>query len=157
MLDHDKVPKGPMSLSCLNAQNANLTNTMNTMNANITLNAMNANAIEHRFVNSKVVDLVISTDNKVTSINAKVVTVKSITSNCMSMKSIYDSKCFQACASRVITVRSRYLKFACDKIHQIQLPFTENYQHNDCSSGRHWRDREPSRIPTKKICRLLTE
>ena len=64
MLDHDKVPKGPMSLSCLNAQNANLTNTMNTMNANITLNAMNANAIEHRFVNSKVVDLVISTDNK---------------------------------------------------------------------------------------------
>ena len=144
----------------LNVMNTNLT--MNATNANLTLvNAMNASSIEHRSVNSKVIDLntkIISTDNKVTSVNAKVVTAKSNTYNCVNDKSIYDAKHFQACANNnTITVRSRYVKFLCAKNPQSQLMFIRNYQHNNCLSRQHRREREPSRIPAKKICCLLTK
>ena len=101
-VDYDKVLKAPMLSSCLNA-----------MNTNLTLNAINASAFEHRSLNSKVIDLnakIISTDNKVTS-----ATAKSNTYNCVNSKSIYDTKHFQTCACSTITVRSRYVKFLCDE------------------------------------------
>ena len=116
MLDHDRV-------SCLNAMNTKLT--LNAMNANLTLNA---SANEHRSVNPKV----ISIDNKITSINAKIVTVKSTASNCMNSKSMYDT-----CANNVITVRSRYAKFICEKNHQSQSPFIRNYRHRNCLYQQH--------------------
>ena len=160
MLDCDKVLKAPMSLSSLNSMNATLNamnatlplnsmnatlplNSMNvnlTLNANlhVTLNATNASTIEHSSV--------ISTDKKSTSLNAKVVTTKSITSNCINNKLIYDT-----------TVRSRYVKFLCHRNSKNQLIFNGYYQHSNCLSQRCQRDREPSRIPAKKICRLLTK
>ena len=132
MLDCNEVPKGPMSLSSLNAMNAtlalnamnaslrvnvmNANSSLNAMNANLTLNALNASVIKHTSVNS---------------------TVKTYT-NC------------------AITVRSRHVKFICDKNPQSELLFIGNYQHNH-SRCRYQRDREPSRIPAKKICRLLTK
>ena len=104
---------------------------------------MNASSIEHRSVNSKVIDL----NNKVTSINAKLVPAKSI----------YDSKHFQACANNnTITVRSHYVKFLYAQNPQSQLMFIRNYQHNNCLSRQYRREREPSRIPVKKLCCLLT-
>ena len=170
MLDCNKVLKAPMSLSSLNSMNTTLTlNAMNAnltlnanlnLNANLTLNATNASTIEQSSINSKVVhlnDKVILTDNKVTSMNAKIVAAKSITSNCMNGKSIYDSKCFQTCACSTITVRSRYVKFLCDKHSKSQLIFNEDYRRNNCLSQQYRREREPSRIPAKKICRLLTK
>ena len=118
----------------LNAMNTNLT--MNATNANLTLvNAVNANSIEHRSVSSKVIDLnakIISTDNKVTLVNGKVVTDKSKTYNCVNSKSIYDTKHFQACTNNTITVKSRYVKFLYAKNPQSQLMFIRNYQHNNC-------------------------
>ena len=78
--------------------------------------------------------------------NAKVVTTKSITSNCMNSKLIYDT-----------TVRSRYVKFLCYKNSKNQSISNGDYQHSNCLSQRYKREREPSRIPAKKICRLLTE
>ena len=151
MLDCDKVLKAPMSLSSLNSMNATLNamnatlplNAMNvnlTLNANlhVTLNATNASTIEHSSV--------ISTDKKSTSMDAKVVTTKSITSNCINNKLIYDT-----------TVRSRYVKFLCHRNSKNQLIFNGDYQHSNCLSQRCQRDREPSRIPAKKICRLLTK
>ena len=148
MLDCDKVLKAPMSLSRLNSMNATLTlNAMNAnltlnansiLNVNLTLNATNACTTEHSSV--------ISTDNKSTSMNAKVVTTKSITSNCMNSKLIYDT-----------TVRSRYVKFLCYKNSKNQLIFNGDYQHSNCLSQRYKCEREPSRIPAKKICRLLTK
>ena len=155
MLDCDKVLKPPnIPLSYVNVLNDTF-----TLNANLTLNAINTSAIEHT-VTSKVEHLnakVISTDNKVTSMNTKVVSAKSITSNSMNSKSIYYTKCFETCASRVITVRSRYVKFLCDENPQSQLIFIGNYQHNNGLNHRHRREREPSRIPAKRICRLLTK
>ena len=52
MLDYDKALKGPMSLSCLNAMNSNIS--LNAMNANLTLNALNVSVIKHTTVNSRV-------------------------------------------------------------------------------------------------------
>ena len=158
MLDSDKVLKALMSLSCLNAMNATLT--LNATNANITLNAMDTSAIEHRSVNSKVIDLnakIISAGNRVTSVSIKVVTAKSNTYNCVNSKSVYDTKHFQPCACSTITVRSRYIKFQCDENPQSQLIFSGDYQQNNCSSRRYRRGREPSRIPAKKVCRVLTK
>ena len=130
MLDCDKVLKAPMSLSSLNSTNATLNamnatlplNAMNdnlTLNANlhVTLNATNASTIEHSSV--------ISTDKKSTSMNAKVVTTKSITSNCINSKLIYDT-----------TVRSRYVKFLCHRNSKNQLIFNGDYQHSNCLSQR---------------------
>ena len=74
--------------------------------------------------------------------NVEVVTAKSITSNCTNSKSICNTKRFQTCSSCTGTVRSRYVKFICG----------ENPQNR-----RYQREREPSRIPGKKICRLLTK
>ena len=124
-----------------------------TLNTNLTLvNAMNASAIEHRSVNSKDIDLnakIISIDKKITSVNAKLMTAKS--------KSIYDTKHFQTCASGSIAVRSRYVKFLCHENSQSQLIFIGDYQNNKCLSCRYRHEREPSRIPANKICRLLTK
>ena len=160
------------NLTLLNTMNANLNllNTLNVINTNLTMNAtnvnltlandMNASSIEHRSVNSKVIDLnakIISVDNKVTSVVAKGVTAKSNTYNCVNSKSIYDTKHFQACANDTITVRSRYVKFLYAKNPQSQLMFIRNYQHNNCLCHQHKREREPRRIPAKKICCLLTK
>ena len=143
MLDCDKVLKAPMSFSHLNSMNA--TSTLNTMNANLTLNAMNANLtlnanlhVTLNATNAGTIEhsSVISTDEKSASMNAKVVTTKSITSNCINSELIYDT-----------TVRSRYVKFLCHRNSKNQLIFNVDYQHSNCLSQRYQRDREPSRIP----------
>ena len=115
MLDYDKALKGPMSLSCLNAMNSNIS--LNALNANLTLNASNASVVKCTTVDSKV----------------------------------------QTCANSAITVRSRYAKFICDKNPQIELVFIGSYEDINCLRCRRQREREPSRIPAKKICRLLTK
>ena len=69
---------------------------------------------------------------------------------------MHDTKHFQTCASCAITVRS-HVNFLCHENSQSQLIFIGDYQHNNCFSCRYRCEREPSRIPAKKICRLLTK
>ena len=155
MLDCDRMPMNAnLTLNTnltLNAINANLA--LNIMNTNLTFNAINNSVIECRSVHYKVRYL----NDKVKSMNVEVVTAKSITSNCTNSKSICNTKCFQTCTCSTGTVRSRYVKFICGKNPQNQLIFIGNYQDNNYLCRRHQREREPSRIPGKKICRLLTK
>ena len=149
MLDCDRMPMN--ANLTLNAINANLA--LNIMNTNLTFNAINTSVIECRSVHYKVRYL----NDKVKSMNVEVVTAKNITSNCTNSKSICNTKCFQTCATSTGTVRSRYVKFLCGKNPQNQLIFIGNYQDNNCLCCRHQCEQEPSRIPGKKICRLLTK
>ena len=105
-------------------------------------------SFKHKYVNCKVRHL----NDKVKSRNAK-----SITSNCTNNKSICDTKCFQKCTSSASSFRSHYVKFICDKNSQNQLFLIGNYQHSNWLCCQHQREREPSRIPAKKICRVLTK
>ncbi len=114
----------------LNAMNGNLSlNAKLTLNANLTLNAMNAN-LSLNAMNHEVIPI----NTKV--ISGKVYDAKNITTKNMIPKSMV-AKCMTTMNSGTNN--------------------DEKYQHSTFLSYKQRRDRAPSRIPAKKICRLLTK
>lgn len=103
-------------------------NAIAPLNAKLTLNAMNANLT----LNAMNANLSLNAMNhEVIRINTKVISGK-----------VYDAKCMTA--KCMITMNSRTNN-------------DEKYQHITFLSYKQRRDRAPSRVPAKKICRLLTK
>ena len=142
------MQKGPLSLPCLNVMKSNLT--LNAINENLSLNAMNENLTLNATNTNLTLNAMNATNTNLTlnAMNAN------LTLNASAIKHRSANSKVKISATNAVTVRSRYVKFICDKNLQCDLI---NYQHKSCLTRQYQRDREPSRIPAKKICRLLTK